>query len=155
MTSTNHVTTGAVIALAVKQPQLAIPLAFASHFVMDAIPHFGIYEDDVLRRNKSRVFRTAVSIDVPVAIGLVFLLPHLAASHVAWWIVFTSMVAAVAPDFQWIHRFIREVRTKQWSPGGRFTQFHQGIQWFEHPVGIIPELIWLGTMSLLFEKLVT
>ena len=155
MTSTNHVVTGAVIALAVKQPGLAIPLAFASHFVMDAIQHFGIYEDDVLRRNKSRVFRTALSIDVPTATALVFLLPHLAASQVAWWIVFTSMVAAVAPDFQWVVRFIREVRTKQWTQGGRFTRFHQGIQWFEHPVGLIPELMWLGVMSLLFERLVT
>lgn len=155
MTSTNHVMTGAVIALVVKQPELAIPLAFVSHFVMDAIPHFGIYEDDVLRRNKSKVFKTVVSIDIPLAVILVFTIPHLAAAKVAWWIVFVSMVAAVSPDFHWVYRFIREVKTQQWSPGGWFPRFHQAIQWFEQPIGIITEIIWFGLMLFTFSRLVT
>ncbi len=41
MTGFNHAVTGALIAGAVGNPFLAIPLAFASHFVLDAIPHFG------------------------------------------------------------------------------------------------------------------
>ena len=42
MTGFNHGMTGAVIALTVKKPELAIPLSFLSHFAQDAIPHFGI-----------------------------------------------------------------------------------------------------------------
>lgn len=40
MTATNHALTGAVIALAINEPWLAIPLAFLSHFAIDAIPHW-------------------------------------------------------------------------------------------------------------------
>lgn len=41
MTITNHLLAGSVLALAIHQPVLALPLAYASHFIMDAIPHFG------------------------------------------------------------------------------------------------------------------
>ncbi len=37
---TVHVATGAAIATVVPNPLIAVPLAFASHFVMDAIPHW-------------------------------------------------------------------------------------------------------------------
>jgi hypothetical protein len=154
MTATNHAMTGAVIALIVRQPALAIPLAFASHFLLDAIPHFGIYENDVIRRNKHWLFRTVVSVDIPLFIVLLIVIPQLAASKLAWWIVFSSMVAAVLPDVIWVYRFINEVRTKQWKPGGWYPRFHQKIQWFERPTGLIVEIGWLGLMSLIFVKLV-
>jgi hypothetical protein len=32
---------GAIIALAISQPLIALPLAFVSHFVLDALPHYG------------------------------------------------------------------------------------------------------------------
>jgi hypothetical protein len=44
MTGFNHGMAGAVIALTVKQPVLAVPLAFLSHFATDMIPHFGLDE---------------------------------------------------------------------------------------------------------------
>ena len=40
MTATNHVATGVLIAVVVPDPWVALPLAFASHFVCDALPHF-------------------------------------------------------------------------------------------------------------------
>lgn len=41
MTITNHLLAGSLIGLAIKEPLLAAVLALASHFVMDALPHFG------------------------------------------------------------------------------------------------------------------
>jgi len=41
MTITNHILAGAIIGAVIKEPALALPIAFASHFVMDALPHFG------------------------------------------------------------------------------------------------------------------
>lgn len=155
MTSTNHVMTGAVIAVAVKQPALAIPLAFASHFVLDAVPHFGIYENDVIKRNKHWLFRTVLSIDIPLMLILLGLLPHLAAHVLAQWIVFTCMAVAVLPDSIWVIRFIREIKTKHWEPGGWYPRWHQAIQWFEQPVGLIVEITWFGTMAVLFDRLIT
>jgi hypothetical protein len=155
MTSSNHVMTGAVIALAVKQPELAIPLAFISHFALDVLPHFGIYENDVIRRNKHWLFRTVLSIDIPLMIVLLVVLPHLAAAAVAPWIVFSSMAAAILPDSIWVYRFIREIKTKKWQPGGWYARFHQAIQRYEHPPGLIIELAWFVTMATAFDRLVT
>ena len=154
MTSTNHAMTGAVIALAVKQPALAIPLAFMSHFVLDVIPHFGIYEDDVVRRNNNRLFRAVIGIDIPVMLALLVIIPQLAAGKIAWGIVLASMIAAVSPDSIWALRFIKEVRTKKWEPGGWYPRFHQAIQWFEKPIGLAIELAWLLMMSVIFSRLV-
>jgi hypothetical protein len=41
MTISNHFATGALIAYAIKQPYLAFPLAFVSHFALDVLPHYG------------------------------------------------------------------------------------------------------------------
>jgi hypothetical protein len=146
--------TGAVIAVAVQQPVLAIPLAFASHFVLDALPHFGIYENNVLKRNKHWLFRTVLGVDIPLAIALLIIVPHLAAAVISPWIVFVSMAAAILPDSIWVYRFFREVKTQKWEPGGRYVRFHQAIQWYEHPSGLGVELIWITAMSILFDKLV-
>ena len=154
MTATNHAMTGAVIALAVRQPALAIPLAFASHFVLDSLPHFGIYEDDVLKRNRHWLFRTVTSIDIPLMLVLLFVAPHLAAKKLAWGVVLAGMLAAIAPDSVWVYRFFNEIKTQQWRPGSRYSRFHQAIQWFEQPIGLIVEVIWLGLMSLVFARLI-
>jgi hypothetical protein len=46
MLVTNHVLSGAVVGAAVRSPWLAFPLGVASHFVLDATPHWGRWEDD-------------------------------------------------------------------------------------------------------------
>jgi len=40
MLETPHVLAGAVIAAKVQNPFLAIPLAFASHFILEKVPHW-------------------------------------------------------------------------------------------------------------------
>ena len=40
MTGTNHAMTGGVIGLVIGGP-IAIPIAFASHFLLDWMPHLG------------------------------------------------------------------------------------------------------------------
>lgn len=143
MTATNHALTGAVIALAVKQPVLAVPLAFASHFVLDAIPHFGIHEDDHVKRNSHWLFRTVISIDTALAITMILTIPLLANEIVSWWIILLGMLAGIAPDTIWIYRFIRLMRNKLVRPYGRVARFHQNIQWSEKPWGLGVEVAWM------------
>lgn len=45
MLVTNHVLSGAVLGAAVRKPWIAFPLGFASHLVLDALPHWGRFED--------------------------------------------------------------------------------------------------------------
>jgi hypothetical protein len=40
MTSTAHALVAGAIVAAVPNPELSLPLAFASHFIMDAVPHW-------------------------------------------------------------------------------------------------------------------
>lgn len=46
MLVTNHVLSGAVIGAAVRSPWVAFPLGIASHFALDATPHWGKWDDD-------------------------------------------------------------------------------------------------------------
>jgi hypothetical protein len=46
MLVTNHVLSGALLGAAVRSPWLAFPLGVASHFVLDAAPHWGKWDDD-------------------------------------------------------------------------------------------------------------
>lgn len=46
MLVTNHVLSGAVIGAVVRSPWVAFPLGVASHFALDATPHWGKWSDD-------------------------------------------------------------------------------------------------------------
>lgn len=143
MTATNHALTGAVVAMAIRQPLLAIPIAFLSHFVLDAIPHFGIHEDDHSKRNNHWLFRTVISVDTVVAATMLITIPLLANENSSWWIILLGMLAGIAPDTVWIYRFVRLMRNKVIRPYGRIAQFHQNIQWSEKPWGLIVEIAWM------------
>jgi hypothetical protein len=46
MLVTNHVLSGAVVGALVRSPLLALPAGIASHFVLDAAPHWGQWRDE-------------------------------------------------------------------------------------------------------------
>ena len=72
MTATGHALVGTVIAAKVGNPALAIPIALASHFLCDAIPHWDTGYD---RENQSKTrFVTASTIDVLLGFVLSYLL---------------------------------------------------------------------------------
>jgi hypothetical protein len=146
VTATNHAATGALIAMAVKQPWLAIPFAFLSHFILDAIPHFGIHEDDVIKRNGHWLFRTVVAADVLLAVTLFIALPIAGRHTVAWGLILACMTSAFLPDATWIYRYFGEIRTKLARPHGWYDWFHQKIQWSEKPWGLIIEIVWFSAI---------
>ncbi len=153
MTGINHALTGAVIAVVVKQPVLVVPLAFASHFVLDTFPHFGL-KLDVLERNKNKAYKTVISVDIPLIILSLIIVPILVKPVVPMWLTFVSMLAAIGPDFAWVYRYINEVRTQTFMKPNRFNKFHKTIQRFESPHGLIVEVIYLGIVSIILMKLV-
>jgi hypothetical protein len=149
MTATNHALTGAVVALVLKNPLLAIPVAFAAHFVMDAIPHFGISEPDVFTRNSSKRFRTILIVDCILAALLLIFVPILLAPQISWWITAFSMVACMSPDLVWGYHFYHETRHKIIKKKRLFSVFHHKIQWSETLNGIYIEAAWFFGMSVL------
>lgn len=137
MTGVNHVLTGAVIAVAVKQPALAVSLAFASHFVLDALPHFGVDYHD---RHQYPSFKRIMGFDLVVSPLLLILIPFWLES----WMVFFAMAAAVAPDLAWFIKFYTDWRQglKFELPKDPFSRFHKHIQWGERPWGWWVEVVW-------------
>lgn len=144
MTASNHAITGALIAVVVPIPTLAIFASFLAHFVMDALPHFGISQPDALKRNKDKRFIYVLIYDVALAGILLILLPVLLNTVVPIWFSALCMIACMSPDLVWGWRFYNELRTGKEKPKSFFSKFHSLIQWSESPKGALVEVLWAG-----------
>jgi hypothetical protein len=151
MTAANHMITGAVIAAAVQRPLLVVPLALISHFILDVFPHFGVHHKDNSERNTHPLFKAVLLIDVLLVFVLLAGLPLLLHHNVHWWVVLVGMLMAWIPDTVWIRHFWHERRGIKRTEPVWLTRFHQKIQWFEKPPGIITEIVWLGGMGALLR----
>lgn len=143
MTATNHALTGALIAAAIKVPELAIPLAFIAHFAMDAIPHFGLSFSNPFKRNQDKRFRRVLTLDIILALICLIFVPIALHQRLPLWLTFFSMVACMSPDLVWGWHFYHELRYKSQRPQRWFSKMHKAIQWSETPSGIVLELVWL------------
>ncbi|HVX24432.1 MAG TPA: hypothetical protein VG992_03780 [Candidatus Saccharimonadales bacterium] len=139
MTATNHALTGAVIGLVVGQPLLAVPAAIASHFICDALPHFGHGHDD--SHIATHHFRNYLIVEALVCTALVGLL--FVAHPVHWFLAATCAFLAAAPDLLWINHFRQVRRGNNWQPNA-FSRFASAIQWFQRPIGAVVEMVWFG-----------
>ena len=148
MTATNHGLAGALIGLAVTQPELALPLAFASHFALDAVPHFGIrfYESE----KKKKLFHRYLLIDASLLSILIISL-YLAG---AGWLVFACLFLAGCPDFVQAYKYIFQPKFRT-NPTQEhwFTKFHKNIQKSETEKGIFLEAPLAVIFSLLIAYL--
>lgn len=145
MTATNHALTGAVVALVIQEPILAIPLAFLSHFAVDYIPHFSFKDSDMFKRN----FNTLLISDALMCIflvGLTYLfIPEM------WLVVSVCMFVATSPDLFWIYPRLYKEKIKGLPRNdGAFSAWHSGIQSRSHNRfarrGIRNELLWSALM---------
>ena len=140
MTATNHALTGAIIGLSISNPWLALPLAFASHFVLDALPHHGSTGavDKVISSPK---FARNLAIDASLCIILVAIL--FLSQPVNWLLAAACAFLATSPDLEWTANFFRARAGKKMKkikdPIGRL---HAKVQWFQKPIGAIVEIVW-------------
>ena len=143
MTATNHALTGAVIALVIKQPVLAVPLAFLSHFVIDIVPHFDAGPDS------PKLAKSVIFIDSIIAGTLTILIPIFLPTDTSPWLIFAGMFAAMSPDLVWGWRYykLRDLQRVTSQPMSLFSSYHQKIQWSETRKGVFVEIFWLLLMS--------
>ena len=138
MTTTNHALTGAAIAVIVKKPWLALPLAFLSHFFCDAIPHFGIGMEF-----GSLAMYTWLLVDGLIALGFaIFLIKMKVKSPV---LLAISGFVAMSPDLAWLYYGIQQ-KLGHFVVLDPISHFHKMIQWYQHVPGIFVELIWASLM---------
>ena len=72
MTATGHAIIGTVIAVKIGNPQLAVPLAFASHIAADAFPHWDEGTNGK-KKSKGRLVKEAV-FDVLLGFAISYLI---------------------------------------------------------------------------------
>ena len=137
MRAINHALTGAVIGLSVGNPIVAVPIALLSHFICDAIPHFGMGEASI----KTKTFRNILVTDALLCVGLV---SFLAIAQPAYWLLAAICAfVAVSPDLLWLPLYKHAKQGKTYVRKG-FYKFAADIQWFERPIGSVVEVAWLG-----------
>lgn len=144
MTATNHVITGALIASVIHNPVVALPAALLSHFVLDALPHFGGV------KHTAAGFLRLLFCDMFIACLFLGWLVLYRPDH--WFLLGIGGVLAASPDLMWLPAFLLELRTgKQPSKlTNPITRFHTFVQWGERPWGIAIEIVWFAAMLTLF-----
>lgn len=131
MIGLNHALAGIGIALSVRDPLLVAPIALASHFLLDIVPHFH-HESfgNSLNRPYTKILRRIILLDTFASISVtslaLFFWPHL------WFVIIIGVLFAMLPDFLWpLYGKIHQLE--------KFFHFHLNIQRFERPWGILFE----------------
>ncbi len=138
MTAINHALTGAVIGLVVGEPLIALPAAFASHYLCDALPHFGVNVPENIKL-KSRAFRDYLVAEAALCFLLVVCLAVFQPQH--WFLAALCAFVAASPDFASANRYFKIRGDLPWQPSF-YTAFANSIQWFERPIGALVEGAW-------------
>lgn len=140
MLAINHALGGAIIGLTISNPVLAVPLAFASHFVLDAIPHFDPPGNEKARMN-AKVFHLQLVADAILCFLLVVLLALLQPKD--WILAAICAFVATTPDMFWIPKFIRVTKYGEEPVNTNwFWRLHHGVQWRTGPNLWWVEALW-------------
>ena len=148
MTASNHVVAGALIATAVTQPAAAISLALASHFVMDALPHYG---DNNNHSWLNRNFKYVLAIDLVLA--TLFIGAILVLQPASWILLALCAIVAVSPDILWLPYFLADLRHQEMEHS-KLAKFLKWIQWGERPWGIYLEgIVLVGLLAAFLQNI--
>jgi len=150
MTATNHALTGAVVGMSFGQPITVAVFAFASHFVLDVLPHYGAPNSNNRPRGKS--FARIIRIDAMLLLGSFTV--FLTGGFEAVGLMLLGAVMAMSPDIAWVYRFAVQESwgRKPARPMNWFNNLHASIQWGERPYGWVYEIAYfVGVSSLIYH----
>jgi hypothetical protein len=132
MTATAHALIGASLAVKIASPYLGIPLAIASHFIADLVPH---WDEGTNHRQKSlNRIRLEAALDVLLGFALVFLLFR---NRIEPVYLYSMVIAAQLPDwleapaawfnlkippFSWMDWLGHKIQSRLQLPWGLVTQ---------------------------------
>jgi len=145
MTFTNHAVTGALVAAAINYPPISLPAALASHFVIDAIPHWKY-------RPPVRYKKPIVVIDALAVICLLALFS--ATVNASAWLIILGGLLGSLPDVMWLPAGLKNKDVPMNRPTilHYLRRFHTWVQWNEKPFGKYIEVVWFGvTLVLIYQ----
>ncbi|MDQ5972291.1 MAG: hypothetical protein QG553_450 [Patescibacteria group bacterium] len=140
MTATNHVVFGALVATVVQNPVIAIPVALASHYALDALPHF----DYPVKGHHSLRFFIWLAIDCGIAASILASILLLQPANAG--LMIACGIAAASPDLMWLYYTIyKHGEDKDNWP--LFVKWHAAVQRHTGPKLWPLELSWLAAMG--------
>ncbi len=135
MTATGHAIIGTVIAAKIGNPQLAVPLAIASHIAADAFPH---WDEGTNSKEKSKErFIAESAFDVILSFALSYLLIFalfpttnllyafliiIASQSLDWLTAPYLFFGLNIPPFNWFYKFQKNIENKLDKPWGIINQ---------------------------------
>ena len=153
MTASNHTLTGVLIGLAVPVPLVALPLAFASHFALDALPHYEML--DFESKNSQAKFKWILLADAAVMASILLFIILSQPAH--WPLLIACGLLAASPDLMWLPGYI------SLQTGGvyqnkiyrsKLGQFHTKLGKYANPKGWMFEApYFLVALGLLITNL--
>lgn len=150
MLETPHVAVGAAIASKIPNPFLAIPLAFASHFVLDAVPHWNphIVTETKKFGHPTKKSTTVIVIDSVLALTLGSFIAYQALPNTGHAItILAASFASVLPDLAESPYFFLKTKKmslpKSWVDFHRSLQTHSDLYW-----GLLTQLATIGAAIL-------
>ena len=157
MTATAHALVAGAIYRAIPNPTLAIPLAFASHFIMDAVPHWDI---GTSWRSRSKLNTGILAIgETLLGITLAYFLFHGKGYDIQ---LMATIVAGEIPDWleaPWYIFFANQSKHKPGDHAGIWEKLSYKIYRTEnvfhakatYPFGIITQVITVAFFLLLLH----
>jgi hypothetical protein len=140
MTTSNHLYTGAAVALTIQKPIVGVFVALGSHFLLDVLPHYGQKSESVIdwfRHRTTWLVEGLNVVGVPLLVYLLWGQP--------WW-VYAAAIAAIAPDLTWIFRYAYYERYGLTASQSLLTRIHSRIQRWERPWGAIIEVLFFAAV---------
>lgn len=138
-----HVAAGAAIVATIQNPWISLPVAVLSHFVLDALPHYG----DIKAHRAQQLAEQRWAVPLDALAALVVLLAIVIVYPDQPWLVALGGVLCASPDIGHVFPFVRYLRTGDASPARDWlSRFHDKIQWCERRWGIAVELPFLAVM---------
>lgn len=147
MTVSNHALVASLIAVTIKDPVIVLPLAFLSHYILDALPHYGYAGHGGY--NEAFKHKATYVMEGFNLIGIVILLFTI---HFSVWVVTAAIILALLPDFEWVIRYLFYERKNLKPPDTITARYHQKIQWCERWWGLFVEVGFFIVIYTIFLK---
>lgn len=145
MLTTPHAIAGATIGALLPDPLLAIPLAVASHFVLDSIPH---WQETLAPYIPTRKTYIRIPLDIALAIGLTMVIAHWHPESAS--IIWLAALAANLPDLDSIVVVIPRLKTGLIK---QFWDWHCRIQRETRSLwGVLTQLIFVISCLVIADK---
>lgn len=128
MLETPHALVGAAIATKIPNPLIALPLAFASHFVLDMVPHWNPHLNTELKKYGKITKKTSTMIVLDVILAFIVgttIATNFSDNPTQMTTIFLGSFAGVLPDVVEGPYFFFKVKTKALE---KWIAFQKAIQ---------------------------